>query len=205
MALFASSLCLGTTAETPKNQDSSRPKSLIAEQIQVETLPNIGHLKGVKGTFITDKATLSSIWSAIMDYGHYSEFMPLTKKSKILKSEGAVVWIDLLLKLGFTEVNYQLKMDHKFQANVAESNWVRVSGDLVDIKGSWKLESQSTFVKATYISYVDSGFFVPGWLESLLTEKSVPDLFEAVVAHAIKIAEKEDTISSQTSSKLKRL
>lgn len=205
LGLSFGSLCTGTPSEASKSQDPLPRKVLLVDKVNIEVLPNIGHLKGVKGTFITNKATLGEIWSVLMDYGHYSEFMPLTKKSKILKSEGSAVWIDLLLKLGFTEVNYQLKMDHKLQANLAESKWVRVSGDMVDIKGSWKLESEASFVKATYISYVDSGFFVPGWLESLLTEKSVPDLFEAVVSRAIKMAQAEGTISSQNSSKVKRL
>ncbi|MEI8027217.1 MAG: SRPBCC family protein [Pseudomonadota bacterium] len=205
LGLSVGSLCMGTPSEPSKSQDSPRAKVLLVDKVKIEVLPNIGHLKGVKGTFITDKATLGEIWAALMDYGQYSEFMPLTKKSKILKSEGSTVWVDLLLKLGFTEVNYQLKMDHKLLANVAESSWVRVSGDMVDIKGSWKLESENTYVKATYISYVDSGFFVPGWLESLLTEKSVPDLFDAVVSRAIKMAQAEGTISSQNGAQVKRL
>ncbi len=205
LGLSAGSLCAGAPSEPGRSKDYNLTKGLLVDKVHVEVLPNIGQLKGVKGTFITDKATLTELWSVLMDYGHYSDFMPLTKKSKILKSEGSAVWVDLLLKLGFTEVNYQLKMDHKLQANIAESSWVRVSGDMVDIKGSWKLESEPAFVKATYISYVDSGFFVPGWLESLLTEKSVPDLFEAVVSRAVKMSQTEETISSQNTSKAKKL
>lgn len=161
------------------------------EKVKVVVLPSEGSLRGVKGTLSTRKVSLQDFRSAITDYDHYSEFMPLIKKSKIAKAHLSSKWVDLGLKVGFTEVNYQLKLDHKTEGTRFESSWVKVSGDLKEAKGSWVLESEGELLKVTYVSHVDSGFLVPGWLESYLTERSVPDLFESVLKRASKLAQKK--------------
>jgi hypothetical protein len=94
-------------------------------------------------------------------------------------------------------------MDHKIERNRAESSWVKVSGDLNAAKGSWLIETQGDLIKATYVSYVDSGFLVPGWLESYLTEKSVPDLYQAILERASQLALRNKALTQQPESSKK--
>ena len=207
--VFSNGLVFAQDSQNSRKNSASSPgtqssvDNLEAEKVKVTVLPNEGSLRGVKASLLTGKISFGDFWAAITDYEHYSDFMPLIKRSKIVKSDGSTKWVDLGLKVGFTEVDYQLKMDHKIERNRAESSWFKVSGDLKAAKGSWLIETQGDLIKATYISFVDSGFLVPGWLESYLTEKSVPDLYQAILERASQLALRNKALTQQPESSKK--
>ena len=83
----------------PSSGTQSSVDNLEAEKVKVTVLPNEGSLKGLKASLLTGKISFGEFWAAITDYEHYSDFMPLIKRSKIVKSEGSTKWVELGLKV----------------------------------------------------------------------------------------------------------
>lgn len=156
----------------------------------IEILPAKGNMRGIRATLVTRELTPEEAWSVITDYNHFSDFMPLTQSSEVTKeiknSEGKTSWVLTTLKVAFTKISYVLRIDHHESQAMRKSSWIKESGDLKELEGSWLITASTEGTSLIYTSYLDAGKAIPGWIQDLLTKNSVPDLFEAIIARGKK-------------------
>ena len=160
------------------------------ENLQVGTIDSNDNARGVSATKVSD-VSFEAVLAAVTDYDNFSEYMPKVKKSKTTKKLGEHSWVDTKLNFGLFSVDYVLKMREWINRdrNRAVITWKRDSGDMKEINGKWilvKSSSGKTVIK--YLSKVDAGMIIPGWIQDMLTKGAVPDLFEAVEQRAKQIA-----------------
>ena len=98
-----------------------------------------GNLQNVTAGIRID-APLSEVWQIITDYNRYHEFMPQTKKVRILKQSGEVAEVEYNLKLAVSVVgigiDYILRHTHQKPDRIT---FELVKGDLAEVRGGWEL------------------------------------------------------------------
>jgi ribosome-associated toxin RatA of RatAB toxin-antitoxin module len=167
-------LCFSTSAlaNTPP------PEGLI-----VEALPANGSARGVKAT-ATIRSEPEAVWRTLTDYAAFPEYMPHIVQSKILKREGNISWVAITFSLIVKKVNYTLEIVHEREVKPWKIAWTRVEGDLKSITGYYILHETPKGTLLEYSEMVDSGSFIPGFIQELLTKRSIPNLYKAIAEHA---------------------
>ncbi len=129
-------------------------------------------------TFLV-KAKPEKIWDVLVDYEKYPEFMPIEKvqiRSKAKDTE--VVFIQ-------PEAPPLIDISYEIRRHYDKDDWKitfeKVSGKIKSINGSWKLESyDSHYTKVVYITNVDIGIPVPGFVKDYFSKGSLYRMAEAV-------------------------
>ncbi|MDB2447279.1 hypothetical protein N9W79_01500 [bacterium] len=159
------------------------------EKLKIVVLKPRGTMRGVEASQLLD-VEFKYILSAVTDYSNHKEFMPNVDRSKIVKEEKGVQWVDQELDFGLFDVEYVLKMTKTYSSKhkTAKIEWIRASGEMKQIEGKWLLAKKGNKVAVKYESFVDPGLAIPAWIQDLLTEGAVPELFEAVFKRAKHLA-----------------
>ncbi len=122
------------------------------------------------------KAKPEKVWTTLIDYDHYTEFMPL-KEVKVKSKHGAydIVFFKPETPMGF-DTSYELKRSYfKDQWKIT---FEKHSGKIKSINGYWKLEPMGNNTKATYVSNIDIGMPVPGFVKDYFTKGGLNKLGE---------------------------
>lgn len=125
------------------------------------------------------KAKPAKVWSTLVDYDHYTEFMPL-KEVKVVSKHGSydIVFFHPEAPMGF-DTTYELKRSYfKDQGKIT---FEKHSGKIKSIKGYWKLEAfGGNSTKATYVNNIDIGISLPSFVKDYFTKGSLKKLAEGV-------------------------
>ncbi len=174
--LILGSFCFSTTALG----DAFSPKDLV-----IETLPANGSARGVKATGII-RSKPEAVWRALTDYPAFPEYMPNILESKVQREEGNTSWVAIKFSATVKNLNYVLKIVHERNVRPWKITWTRVEGDLRSIDGHYVLYEIPEGTRLEYVEMVDSGSFVPGFVQETLTRHSIPNLYKAVAERAAK-------------------
>jgi len=155
------------------------------EDLVVETLPANGSARGVKATG-TIRSGSEAVWRTLTDYSAFPEYMPHVLESKIQKQEGNVSWVAITFSVILKNVNYTLEIVHEREVKPWTIAWTRIDGDLKSIHGHYVLHETSEGTRLEYSEMVDSGSFLPGFIQEALTKHSIPNLYKAVAERAAK-------------------
>jgi len=155
------------------------------EGMVVEALPANGSSRGVKATGII-RSKPEAVWRTLTDYPAFPEYMPNVLESKIQRQEGNVSWVTIKFSVTVKNVNYMLKIVHERNVKPWKITWTRVEGDLKSIDGHYVLHETPEGTRLEYVEMVDSGSFVPGFIQEALTKRSIPNLYKAVAERAAK-------------------
>lgn len=158
--------------------DTFSPEGLI-----VEALPANGSARGVKATALI-RSEPEAVWQTLTDYAAFPEYMPHVRESKIRKQEGNVSWVAITFSVPLKNVNYLLEIVHERTVKPWQIAWTRVGGDLKSIDGHYILHETPEGTILEYSEMVDSGWFIPGFIQEALTKRSIPNLYKAVAEHA---------------------
>ncbi len=174
--LISGSLFFSTAA----SGDALPPKDVV-----IETLPANGPAHGVKATGII-RSKPEAVWRTLTDYAAFPEYMPNVLESKVQREEGNISWVAIKFSVAVKYVNYVLKIVHERSAKPWKITWTRVEGDLKSIDGHYTLYEIPEGTRLEYVEIVDSGSFVPGFIQEALTKRSIPNLYKAVAERAAK-------------------
>lgn len=167
-------------------------RTSASDKLNIKVLEPKGNVRGVEATKVID-TSFKALLKTVTDYDNFTEYMPNVDKSKIVKEVSGDKLVETELDFGLFDVEYTLKMSKTVEDSNSKSfakvSWKRVSGEMKEIEGYWLLykihkkdssgkEKEGVAVK--YVSYVDPGLAIPGWIQDMLTEGAVPDLFEAI-------------------------
>lgn len=156
-------LAAGRTPEVRANVD---PEAVLEGDIVVENATSPGGLEGVRVTFAVT-APRQRIWDALTDYEHFRKPFPGVEKLRVIaqNDDGATVefWADAVVM----DLQYVLRREYVEPGH--RLTWHRVSGDLEEIEGSWRIlgTGRAGVHVVIYESYVDVGFGVITWFVRL--------------------------------------
>jgi len=174
--LILVSLCFSAVALA----DTFPPEGMV-----VEALPVTGSARGVKATAII-RSKPEAVWHTLTDYPAFPEYMPHVLESKIQRQEGDVSWIVIKFSVTLKNVNYMLRIVHECNLKPWKIAWSRVEGDLKSIDGHYVLHEIPEGTRLEYSEMVDSGWFVPGFIQEALIKRSIPNLYKAVAERSAK-------------------
>ncbi len=122
-------------------------------------------------------------WQVLNDLGHYYEFQPRLRESKIVKKQGSSTVVRLSFKAAWKKVFYHLRytrddetmtlhyvLDRSFPHNIG------------DARGWWQAipYGQGNKTIIDYVSYVDTGTWVPHFIEKIFIKKDLPKVVSYV-------------------------
>lgn len=120
---------------------------------------------------------LDAVWAVMLDYQKFDEFMPRLTKMEILERTRDTAKVTETVRAGLRTVTYTL--DLKFDHARRRVSWAldkSRKNDIADTSGAWEFVPWgrgTTLVR--YTTSVDSGMFVPRFLEELLVKHGVPE------------------------------
>jgi len=137
--------------------------------------------KGMVEALVLINAPAKTIWKIMTDCPGAPTFVPGLKACKVLDSgknweiiRHEVKWIWF-----FPRISYVFRADYQINKRI---DFVRIKGDLREMKGSWRLFSMDkagqTIVR--YEVYLDPSFFIPQWLVERSLMKDLPDMLDAL-------------------------
>jgi len=133
------------------------------------------------------------VWEVLTDFQAWPTFMPHVTATEVTQSEGRKQWVRqsfriLMTKLRHTTI-YELDPLHgrlSWQLDLEQAH------DIASSEGHWDLApangGNSTLVR--YSSDLDSGRRVPEFIERMLFERSIDDLFAALRSELARRAER---------------
>lgn len=118
------------------------------------------------------KSPIQTVYSCIVDFESYPQFLPDVKSAKIVWCEDKQMEVIFRLDL-IKQITYTLVFDCD---PPEEIHWKLKTGDLMKANtGSWKLKMLDDFsTEATYVIDIEFGLWVPKVITQTLIEKSLP-------------------------------
>jgi uncharacterized protein YndB with AHSA1/START domain len=128
------------------------------------------------------------VFRALIDYAHWSEFMPFLETSEARPQPDGSVLAYHVLKLPHAgERHYRIRFRQRAETNRAGRTWkiewsyIPGSGNIADHHGSWTLTALAagrTF--AVLRLYNDTGGLAPHWVVDRGTTETVPWIFHGL-------------------------
>ena len=144
-------------------------------EVLIDSVKSAQGVPGVRAVFVIE-APREKIWATLLDYDNFPKFFDGIDEMKVLHSDekGARVefWVDAVLK----KLHYVLSRDYVTLGY--ELTWKRISGDLKDIQGSWKIEDTEDPERKLliYDSYVDLGVPIVTWAIRIGAKKKAKEM-----------------------------
>lgn len=125
-------------------------------------------------------------FEVITDYAKYGEFLPEVKGIKVDAGHGPVREVTYTVDITAKVITYTLK--HTAE-KPAKMTWTMIKGEMMKGNdGSWTLKPAANGgTEATYAIDLKLSSLVPGFIEKLLAEQSLPGLLANFKARAEKL------------------
>lgn len=127
-------------------------------------------------------ASPARVMSVISDFRSYPDFLPETRKVRILREQDGVWEIEFTVQV-IRELTYTLRLVRDGDVSL---DWSLVEGMFKANEGGWVLEPLDDGARtlATYTIDVQVGMFVPGNIVRALTDRSLPTTLARFKAEA---------------------
>jgi ribosome-associated toxin RatA of RatAB toxin-antitoxin module len=119
------------------------------------------------------------VWTVVADFEARPKYVANAKEVHIVQVDGDRVWLSQHLKVLLTNVRFGTICTLQPERGVL--SWVlddSAHHDIADTRGSWQLtplaDRHETLV--TYRAWINSGRYVPGFIENFLLKRSLPEL-----------------------------
>jgi len=132
------------------------------------------------------------VWRALIDYAHWSEFMPFLARSDARpQPDGSVLSAHALsFPAPIGGRRYQVRLtqaiEERAEGKIWRIRWAYVagSGNVADHRGSWQLTAFGTDrTLAVCRIYTDPGGFTPHWAMDRGTARMLPWIFDGLRQH----------------------
>ncbi len=128
--------------------------------------------------------TPEQFFDVITDYPKYVEFLPEVKKTS---TEGAApsCLVHYTIDIKATKIDYTVKMTAERPTRLS---WQMTKGHMMkENRGHWSLKAVPGGTEATYNIELKLGALVPGFIEKMLAEQSLPGMLANFKARAEKL------------------
>jgi carbon monoxide dehydrogenase subunit G len=121
-------------------------------------------------------------WATLWDYGKVPEYLPRVERVVIINKTDSTMKVRQEIGVAFTSVRYTL--DFKFDNDIRRMDWKldkTQKADIADTFGSWEFfpyGAGRTLVR--YTIALDTGQYVPEFVESYLVKKDLPEVLLAL-------------------------
>ena len=125
------------------------------------------------------KAKPEKVWDILMDCEKYPEFMPVKEYKYKTRGSG----FDIVHVQPEAPAMFNVSYDMKRTYNKADwkISFAKVAGKIKSINGWWKFEPlDSKYTKITYVSNVDIGMPVPGFVKDYFAKGSLMKVADGV-------------------------
>ena len=120
------------------------------------------------------------ILSVIIDYEHFSEFMPRVKSTEVFHqtTDSALYLANVVTPWPLDDIWYKLAVSIDTLENTTK--WRMISGSILDTRGSWTLTKEQNGTRVVYHveALLDSSF--PEFAIKIAPKKTVNDIIKAV-------------------------
>ncbi len=156
---------------------------LPPEGLVIEGLPESGSAAGVRASAVI-RYQPETVWRVLTDYPAFPEYMPNIRESKVVKQDGNVFWVASKFNVSIKNMKYVLKIVHERGSKPWKISWTRDSGDMKIIEGHYLLQEVPGGTRLEHMNKVDTGSFMPVFIQEALTKRSLPELFNAIAERA---------------------
>jgi len=136
---------------------------------------------------VTVNVPPEKFFEVVTDYEKYPEFLPEVKKVKVDAGQGAIKEVTYTVDIKAKVITYTLKHTAERPNKVS---WTMIKGEMMKGNdGSWALKAgtQPGTTDATYSIDLKLSALVPGFIEKMLAEQSLPGLLSNFKARAEKL------------------
>jgi len=169
---------------TPKNLaklDKGKILKFRMEPIQV----NGADAGGGFAVGVVDKPP-ADVWGYIIDYDKFTEFLPRITRNEVLERKDGEVLLRQTIKVLTRSVTYHIVQTVDHEAHTLQWKVDQTKeNDIRESLGSWSVrphgQGRSLVI---YSILVDTGMRVPGWIESFLTRRDIPNVVKALKRRA---------------------
>jgi len=159
---------------------ASSTQDINKNEVIVEDVVDLNSQKGsVKMTFWVE-APLEKVWTLLVEYDRWIEFMPDLEKITIKEKNknSAIVYIKAKTPMNLN-IWYVIKRNYDKKNN--KITWNFLEGKAKDVQGSWQIfPINKNLCKLVYVNYVDLGYGVPQNIVNLLTKNKLPNLANGI-------------------------
>jgi uncharacterized protein YndB with AHSA1/START domain len=125
------------------------------------------------------------VWTVLTDFPSRPRYHPSTKEARIVRVDGNRVWVAEHLK--FLWVNVRFHVIDTLNPELGTVSWVmdeNAAHDIRDTKGFWQLAplAQGQHTLVTYRAWLDTGKPVPGFIETFMLNRSLPQMISGIRA-----------------------
>jgi ribosome-associated toxin RatA of RatAB toxin-antitoxin module len=125
------------------------------------------------------KSTPAKIWDILLDYDKYPEFMPIKEIKVKSRNKGYDIVYIKPEAPPFVDVSYDLK--RTYFKNDWKIVFTKSAGKIKSIDGYWKFDPiDANSTKITYVTNVDIGMPVPGFVKDYFAKGSLYKVADAV-------------------------
>lgn len=155
-------------------------KGEVVTQSEVYNTPE-GKRAARGKAYVVVKAPPEACWAIVTDYTKFPEFMPRLKKVQVLEKNETNWKVQQSISVPLSSVSYTL--DLKFNAEAKRMDWTidkAKKNDIKDTQGSWEylpFGEGRTLIR--YTIAVDTGTFVPQFVEDYLVKKDLPEVLNS--------------------------
>lgn len=125
-------------------------------------------------------APAERIWEVMVDCGGAPEFVPGLRECRVMEQGDGWEVLQHRVRISslLPQVTYRFRATYRRPERI---DFVRISGDLDAMEGSWTLlpvDEARTVVR--YSVYLDPGFLAPQWLVRQALRRDLPELLRAL-------------------------
>jgi len=114
-------------------------------------------------------------WRVLNDLAHYYEFQPRLRESKIVERQDSSTIVRLSLKAAWKNIFYHLKYTREDERMVLHYTLhPDLPHNIGDTKGWWQAIPYNNITIINYVSHVDTGMWIPGFIERIFIKKELP-------------------------------
>ncbi len=146
--------------------------------IKTDTYPTGNGARGARVNGYCIINTLPDVaWSIMLDYHKFDQFMPRLEKVEVLEQTPRTMKVTETVRVPLGVISYTV--DLTFRPEQRTASWMldkSRKNDLAETFGSWEfLPYGQGKTLLRYTTTLDSGFFVPRFLEELLLRSNLSD------------------------------
>jgi len=183
-------LCYGTAPAGSPHDEQEWKRLEQGEVLLTDTsVAGPDGTKRLRGTAVAIIDTPpQAVWETIMDHDRFGEFMPSVDECRIVEDDGRTRVVFYRLQVAWTEITYYLKLHYDPETwHVDGALDKSRPNKIADTQVTWDLEplDGGTRTKLTYSVYLDSGRFMPAFVERFLCKRQLPNVLESVRNRAV--------------------